>query len=79
MSHNTYDPISKKLNQISGNEEAKAVKLEDLPNVDATSVADGQTLVWDATNSKWKNGRSGGNIPINPSSTNDINMWVVTD
>ena len=32
-----------------------------------------------ALNSLGSKAESGGNVPINPSSTNDINMWVVTD
>ncbi len=55
MSLNTYDPVSKKLIQIAGNEEAKAVKLEDLPNVDTNNLSSGDVLVYNYDEEKWEN------------------------
>ena len=51
-------------------------KVEDINDVDLTSIQDGQTLIWDATNSKWVNGQGGkvysaGN-GINISGTDEI-------
>lgn len=34
-------------------------KVEDINDVELTSIQDGQTLIWDATNSKWVNGQGG--------------------
>lgn len=46
-------------NKLVNASELADVDLEDLSDVDVTSIADGQTLVWDDTNSKWVNGQGG--------------------
>lgn len=55
-------------------------KVEDINDVELTSIQDGQTLIWDATNSKWVNGQ-GGKIysagdGINISNTDEISAKV---
>jgi len=59
--------------------------IDDLSDVDTTTTAptDGQSLVWDNTNSKWVPGASAGSSidvsDIAPSSPNDGDLWFDTD
>ena len=46
-------------NKLVNASELADVDLEDLSDVDVTSIVDGQTLIWDDTNSKWVNGQGG--------------------
>lgn len=56
MSVNLYDPSTKQLTQIAGNEEPKATSLAMLTDVNISSPTDGQVLTYDVTNDVWVNG-----------------------
>lgn len=55
-------------------------KVEDINDVELTNIQDGQTLIWDNTNSKWVNGQGGKTYTagdgINISNTDEISAKV---
>ena len=55
MSSNIYDKQQKKLIPFAGNSKAEAGPLEDLEDVNISSPAGGQALVYDGTAEEWKN------------------------
>ena len=46
-------------NKLATADDITNIAVEALHDVDLTNIQDGQTLIWDATNSKWINGQGG--------------------
>jgi hypothetical protein len=72
--------ISNKLVTQDDLDNATIEELGDIEDVDVSTVTDGQTIIWDATNSKWVNGQGGKTYTagdgINISNTDEISAKV---
>lgn len=59
----SFDPVSFALGAASGG--GGSSTLSGLTDVDISNPTDGQTLVYNATSGKWKNGAGGGGLIVN--------------
>ena len=58
---------------------ADAIKIEDLGNTQISNIQNGQVVAWDSTAGKYTNQTIiAGQIPVNPSSTTNLNIWIET-
>lgn len=76
----TSASITNKLVTESDLSSVEIDKVEDINDVELTNIQDGQTLIWDNTNSKWINGQGGKTYTagdgINISNTDEISAKI---